>query len=170
MFAADVYKRQIPYIEASRAPHSDRSRGKLIKYALDSLRSGDGYFSPFLGNDTEIEWTPEHSSDAETQPESFTVRKSGGSLSGRTSKTGTTRTISVTPNRALTTRIGRIRQAKTTGPTRAIFVPTERLLCSELTTPAALQLLKLSLIHISKTARVRSSICAIFPTVSTKLR
>jgi hypothetical protein len=125
----------IPYIEAGRAPQQNRASGKLIKYALDSLRSGDGYFSPFLAKDTEIEWTPQQSDETTPlPPESFAVRKSA--------KGRDTHTSWLVPNRALKTRIERIRQAKTLGWTRAIFVPTERLLCSELTTPAALQLFK----------------------------
>ncbi|MFO0573268.1 MAG: ATP-binding protein [Polyangia bacterium] len=124
--------RLIPYTEAGLAPDDTepRSNEAMLKAVLNQLRGQRTYFSSLVADETKVEWVPEHGE--EKLHRSITWRK-------KTEKKKTLIRLSL--SNALNQGITEIRQRGTPDWIRAVFVPTERLLYSELNTPIANQVI-----------------------------
>lgn len=126
----------IPYCEASLAPGHERSDTNLLEAALNGMRSRDGQFSAFLEMKQQVDmaWTSDAPS-GETEEQRIHLSKETFPRSRRLR-------LSLAVNEALGKRLTRIRGGETPHWRRALFVPAERLLYSELSSAAAFQVLR----------------------------
>ena len=139
--------RLVPYAEAGLAPDpyaEDRSvpdagsrprtDAAVLRAVLNQLRGRGTYFSALVEDGTKVEWRPDSSDEEALSTRSMTWRKSA---TGEAKKK-----VDLVLSKGLAAAIASIRQRGTPEWTRAIFIPTERLLHSELNTPAASQVIQ----------------------------